>query len=178
MDQSVRKNSKNQRRVPEKSKKSVSIIGSGIAGLAAAVRLASSGHQVAVFEANDYAGGKMYEWQNEGYRFDMGPSVFTMPDYVEDLFRTAGKDPADYIEIKRPELPFNYFFDDGLVLNFYANLEKLIKEVASKTNDDEDTIRRYLENIQTKFDLTNTVFFRTHSTYSPIIFQKMPLKAC
>ncbi len=146
--------------MPEKITNTVSIVGSGIAGLAAAVRLASKGHQVAVYEANDYAGGKMYEWENEGYRFDMGPSVFTMPDYVEDLFRAAGKDPADYIEIVRPELPFNYFFDDGLVLNFYADLEKLIKEVASKTLDDEETIRLYLENIQTKFDLTNTVFLQ------------------
>ena len=146
--------------MPEKINKSVSIIGSGIAGLAAAVRLAAAGHQVAVYEANDYVGGKMYEWEHQGFRFDMGPSVFTMPEYVEDLFRIAGKSASDYIQINRPELPFNYFFDDGLVLNFYADLEKLIREVASKTNDDEATIRRYLDNIQTKFDLTNTVFLQ------------------
>ncbi len=148
------------KRVYEINSKSVSIVGSGIAGLAAAVRLAASGHQVSVFEANDIAGGKMYEWENEGFRFDMGPSVFTMPEYVEDLFRLAGKNPSDYIKIIRPQLPFNYFFDDGLVLNFYADLEKLVKEVAAKTMDDEATIRLYLENIQTKFDLTNTVFLQ------------------
>lgn len=138
----------------------VSIIGSGIAGLSAAVRLASKGYEVSVFENNDYAGGKMYEWENEGYRFDMGPSVFTMPEYVEELFREAGKNPEDYIKINRPELPFNYFFDDGLVLNFYADLKKLVTEVASKTSDNEETIRLYLEDIQTKFDLTNTVFLQ------------------
>jgi len=146
--------------LPEKINKTVSIIGSGIAGLAAAVRLAVQGYQVSVFEANDYSGGKMYEWENEGFRFDMGPSVFTMPEYVEELFKMAGKNPADYINIIRPELPFNYFFDDGLVLNFYSDIEKLIKEISSKTIDDEEAIRKYLDNIQTKYDLTNTVFLQ------------------
>lgn len=142
------------------NRKSVSIIGSGIAGLAASIRLAVEGYDVSVFEANDYAGGKMYEWEHNGYRFDMGPTVFTMPEYVEELFRIAGKNPADYIQITRPELPFNYFFEDGLVLNFYADTEKLIREVASKTNDDESAIRNYLENVQTKFALTNNVFLQ------------------
>jgi len=146
--------------VSEEFNKTISIIGSGIAGLAAAVRLASKGHQVTVYEANEYIGGKMYEWTHDGYRFDMGPSVFTMPEYVEELFLQAGKNPADYIDIIRPELPFTYFFDDGLVLNFYADLEKLIKEIASKTLDDEDTIRMYLDNIQAKYNLTNNVFLQ------------------
>jgi phytoene desaturase len=142
------------------SSKSAVVIGSGVAGLAAAIRLANMGFDVTVFEANNYVGGKMYEWENEGFRFDMGPSVFTMPEYVEELFRLTNRDPKNYIEIKRPELPFNYFFDDGLVLNFYADVEKLIAEVSSKTSDDEATIRKYLDNIQTKFDLTNTVFLQ------------------
>ncbi len=140
--------------------KNISIIGSGIAGIAAAIRLASKGHQVTVFEANDYAGGKMYEWSHAGYRFDMGPTVFTMPEYVEELFRIAGKNPADYLQMVKPELPFNYFFDDGLVLNFYADRKKLVNEVASKTKDDAASIRNFLENIQTKFELTNNVFLQ------------------
>lgn len=136
------------------------VIGSGVAGLASAIRLANMGFEVEVFEANNYAGGKMYEWRHDGFRFDMGPSVFTMPEYVNELFELSGRNPDDYLDIMRPELPFNYFFDDGLVLNFYADTERLIKEVASKTKDDEQTIRNYLRDIQTKFDLTNTVFLQ------------------
>ena len=138
----------------------VTIIGSGIAGISSAIRLAAIGKEVSVYEANNYLGGKMYEWNHEGFRFDMGPSVFTMPEYVEDLFKLCGKDPADYISINRPELPFNYFFDDGLTLNFYSDVEKLIHEIASKTSDDENAIRSFLDNIETKFDLTNTVFLQ------------------
>lgn len=136
------------------------VIGSGVAGLAASIRLAAQGFQVEIFESNSYAGGKIFEWEKDGYRFDMGPSVFTMPQYVEELFALVGKNPADYFEIIRPELPFNYFFDDGLVLNFYADLEKLVKEVATKTKDDEAVIRKYLGDIQEKFDLTNPVFLQ------------------
>jgi phytoene desaturase len=137
-----------------------SIIGSGVAGIAAAIRLACQGYKVHVFEANDYAGGKMYEWRHNGYRFDMGPTVFTMPGYIEDLFTLAGRDSKDYITILHPELPFKYFFDDGLVLDFFADREKLVKEIASKTSDNESVIQNYLQDIQTKFDLTNTVFLQ------------------
>lgn len=139
---------------------SVSVIGSGIAGLASAIRLANLGMRVTVFESNEYPGGKMFEWKQDGFRFDMGPSVFTMPEYIDELFTISGKNPRDYLKVTKPELPFNYFFDDGLVLNFYADTEKLIREVASKTKDDENTIRNYLKDVQTKFDLTNTVFLQ------------------
>jgi phytoene desaturase len=67
------------------------VIGSGVAGLASAIRLANMGFEVEVFEANNYAGGKMYEWRHDGFRFDMGPSVFTMPEYVNELFELSGR---------------------------------------------------------------------------------------
>ena len=61
------------------------VIGSGIAGLASALRLRAKGYDVDVFEANDYAGGKLHAFESRGYRFDYGPSLFTMPQYVEEL---------------------------------------------------------------------------------------------
>lgn len=144
----------------EDSQKTAIIVGSGIAGLAAAIRLAVQGIKVTILEANDFIGGKMNEWYHDGYRFDLGPSVFTMPKYVEDIFSLAGKKTEDYIDIIRPDLPFNYFFDDGLVLNFYADLEKLVEELATKTQDNEATIKRFLEDIQTKYELTDHVFLQ------------------
>lgn len=138
--------------------KTVSIIGAGIAGLAASIRLALQGYTVAVYEANDYPGGKVFEWENEGYRFDMGPTVFTMPSFLKELFDLAGKEMNDYIEIIQPEVPFHYFFEDGLVLKFHSDLEKLILEIASKTNDQPEAIRAYLKNVETKFELTKNVF--------------------
>ena len=72
------------------------IIGAGIAGLSLAVRLQSKGIQVSVFEANTYPGGKLTELSKKGYRFDMGPSLFTMPQFVEELFSISNKNINHY----------------------------------------------------------------------------------
>ena len=69
------------------SKAVANIIGSGIAGIASAIRLAQKGYAVTVFEANDYPGGKLSEFRLGDYRFDAGPSLFTLPDLVEEIGR-------------------------------------------------------------------------------------------
>ena len=76
----------------------IGIIGAGIAGLASAVRMAVRGYEVEVFEANTYPGGKLSQFDLQDYRFDAGPSLFTMPQYVDDLFRLAGEEPLDYFQ--------------------------------------------------------------------------------
>ena len=78
-------------------KSKVVIIGAGIAGIAAAIRLKTQGHSVAVYEANSYPGGKLTAFKDKGYRFDMGPSLFTMPQFIEKLFEAANKPIADYL---------------------------------------------------------------------------------
>ena len=72
------------------------VIGSGIAGLASAIRLRAVGIDVDVFEMNSYPGGKLTASSKHGYRFDMGPSLFTMPQFVEELFTVSGMKMADY----------------------------------------------------------------------------------
>ncbi len=75
---------------------SVSVIGSGIGGLSVAIRLAISGYDVTVFEKNDSPGGKLSLLEKKGYRFDTGPSLFTQPANVEELFALAGEPIEDY----------------------------------------------------------------------------------
>jgi phytoene dehydrogenase-like protein len=94
------------------SKKAL-IIGSGIAGIAASIRLALKGYQVEVFEANGYPGGKLSELIIQGYRFDAGPSLFTLPEQVEELFRLAGKDPSHHFDYLRLDVACHYFWEDG-----------------------------------------------------------------
>ncbi|MBT8263843.1 MAG: FAD-dependent oxidoreductase, partial [Muriicola sp.] len=62
------------------------IIGSGIAGIASALRLHKKGYAVTVLEKNAYPGGKLHSLSLNGYRFDLGPSLFTMPQFVDELF--------------------------------------------------------------------------------------------
>ena len=86
------------------------IVGAGIAGMAAAIRLQSIGYHVEIFEANSYAGGKLTAFKSNGYRFDMGPSLFTMPHLIEELFEIADKPIEDYFTYKRKSIICNYFF--------------------------------------------------------------------
>ena len=81
-------------------KKKIIVIGAGIAGLSSAIRLQNAGFQVSVFEMNDYPGGKLTAFSEKGYRFDMGPSLFTMPHFVDELFTVSNKKAEDYFSYK------------------------------------------------------------------------------
>jgi phytoene desaturase len=138
--------------------KSAVVIGSGIAGLAAAIRLAARGYSVDVYEANDYPGGKLREKRTKGYRFDMGPSVFTMPHLIDELFTLCGRNPRDYFTYTQLDRYFQYFFEDGTIINGYANVDKLAQELTAKSKDPESSFRKYVKNIEAKFKITNGVF--------------------
>ena len=105
------------------------IIGSGIAGLAAAIRLAVKGYEVEVFESNSYPGGKLSEINLNGYRFDAGPSLFTLPGLVDELFLLAGKKPKEFFEYQKLEVICRYFWEDGTKLAAWAELDRFAEEV-------------------------------------------------
>ena len=84
-----------------------------MAGLAAAVRLQKAGYAVTVFEAAASPGGKLGEMTLEGFRFDTGPSLFTRPDLVDELFLLAGEKPRDHFQYRRLDPVCHYFYPDG-----------------------------------------------------------------
>src|SRR5690606_21960707 len=110
------------------SHKKAIVIGAGIAGIATAIRLQIKGYAVEVYEANTYPGGKLIQFKQGAYRFDAGPSLFTMPHYVDDLFRLAGKNPQDYFQYKRKNESTRYFWDDGTQLTAHADPNLFAKE--------------------------------------------------
>ena len=79
----------------------IGIIGCGIGGLATAIRLQLKQKRVTVFESNSYPGGKLSEINSGNFRFDAGPSLFTLPKHVTDLFELAGKNPNDYFQYSK-----------------------------------------------------------------------------
>ena len=85
------------------------IVGSGIAGMASAIRLRNSGYSVNVFESNSYPGGKLSDFKLNEFRFDAGPQLFTLPDLVDDLFILCGENPSDFFNYKKKEIACNYF---------------------------------------------------------------------
>ncbi|AMR30329.1 phytoene dehydrogenase [Mucilaginibacter sp. PAMC 26640] len=134
------------------------IIGAGIAGIATAIRLAVKGYIVEVFEANGYAGGKLSEIDQNGYRFDAGPSLFTMPQYVEEIFELAGKKPSDYFRYQKLDVVCRYFYEDGTRIDANANTQKFAREINRSTAEPEINVIKYLANSSGIYTITNHVF--------------------
>lgn len=134
------------------------IIGSGIAGIATAIRLAVKGYAVTVFESNSYPGGKLTEINIDGFRFDAGPSLFTMPQYVDELFTLAGKNPRDYFRYEKLEEICKYFYEDGLYLTASADINEFAKEIEQKTNSSAREVHKYLSKSETIYEITHKVF--------------------
>ena len=134
------------------------IIGAGIAGIAAAIRLAVKGYQVQVFEANGYPGGKLSEIRQDGFRFDAGPSLFTMPQYVDELFELAGKDPQEYFQYQKLEVVCKYFYADGSRLTAFADTGKFTEEITRVTGEDPKAVKKYLANSANIYQITHRVF--------------------
>jgi len=142
------------------SKPSAIIIGAGIAGIATAVRLAVKGYSIQIFEANSYPGGKLSEIEQLGYRFDAGPSLFTMPQYVDELFELAGRDPRQTFNYIKLDTLCRYYYPDGTVLNAYADESELAGSIAQNTKTNKENIRRYLVNSARIYDITDHVFLQ------------------
>ena len=100
----------------------VAVIGSGLGGLSAAATLAARGYQVEVFEKNEWLGGKAAEIREEGFRFDMGPTILIRPSVLRRIFTEAGRKLEDYLDMVRLDPQWRCFFDDGLVLDLEDNL--------------------------------------------------------
>lgn len=94
-------------------KEKVIIIGAGMGGLSAAIRLLLAGYQVEIYEKNLTPGGKMSQIQAQGYTFDVGPTIVMMPDLYRQPFELAGKNPDDYFRLKRLEPMYDAYFKDS-----------------------------------------------------------------
>lgn len=134
------------------------VIGSGIAGLATSIRLRSIGYEVNVFESNPYPGGKLHQEKINGFRFDMGPSLFTMPWLVDELFQLVDRNPEDYFRYHRKETICNYFWEDGTTFSAHANREKFISEASITFDESPKNLQKYLDGNKNKYELTKSVF--------------------
>jgi phytoene desaturase len=137
------------------------IIGSGIGGLATAIRLAVKGHEVHVYEANAYPGGKLAEIQQEGFRFDAGPSLFTLPSLVDELFVLAGKNPSDYFEYQKLDEVCRYFWDDGQRLTVTSDIEKFDADVCETFGEKKGAVIEYLKQSAFKYESLNALFLQS-----------------
>lgn len=103
---------------PTRSPKKIVVIGAGVGGLACAVRLAKKGHSVTIYEASDYVGGKCRTEWIDGYAFDTGPSLLTLPAVYRDLFLKTGKRLEHILKLEPVDPSFTYIFHDGTRIVF------------------------------------------------------------
>ena len=134
------------------------IIGAGIAGLSLAVRLQSKGIQVSVFEANTYPGGKLTELSKKGYRFDMGPSLFTMPQFVEELFSISNKNINHYFSYKKKDTVCHYFYKDGTFFKASSDSDTFSSDAANVFDVKKNTLINYFKKSKKKYELTSSLF--------------------
>ncbi|NNK64486.1 MAG: phytoene desaturase [Gemmatimonadetes bacterium] len=102
------------------------VIGAGFAGLSAAALLARAGAQVTLVEKNSRAGGRARVWSSGGFRYDMGPSWYWMPDVFEDFFAEFGRRPDDYYTLERLDPSYRVVFSADEHLDLPAGEEALI----------------------------------------------------
>jgi len=115
----------------------IAVIGSGLGGLAAAATLAARGYHVEVFEQNPWLGGKAAVLEADGFRFDMGPTILTVPKVLSRVFEEAGRVMADYLDLRRLDPQWRCFFTDGSLLDLredMADMQESFNRLSARTS--------------------------------------------
>lgn len=141
------------------NKKKVIVIGGGLGGLSAAISLQQKGYDVHLYEQNNHLGGKLNRLEQDGFGFDLGPSILTMPHIFETLFRQSGKHMRNYIKIQRLNHQWRSFFPDGNVLDLYEDLRDMEEQNPSLTEKDIKQYTNLLKYSKKLYDITEQGYF-------------------
>lgn len=164
-------------------KKTVTVIGAGVAGLASAIRLQNKGYDVTIIEKDRLPGGKMNRIDLEGYQFDLGPTIVMMPELYREVFEEAGRNPDDYIPMQRIDPMYSSYFDEGEVRYDVSNdLVKNIEMFESISSEDAEGFLKYLSDLYHRFNIAKDHFLQrpfrnSKDFYNPfVISQGLKLK--
>ena len=119
-------------------KEKIIVIGAGLGGLSAAISLRAEGFEVEILEKNAQIGGKLNVREIDGFTFDLGPSIFTLPSIFEDLFKRAGKKMEDYLQLQPVTPHWRNVFEDGKVIDLYQENHLMKAELAKLDGNPED----------------------------------------
>jgi len=150
------------------------IIGSGIAGLAASIRLVAQGYEVHVYEKSDKPGGKLGYFSEKGYQFDTGPSLFTQPHQLEALLALVGEKLSDYFTYHKMPVSCHYFYEDGTFIEASADPDLFAEEAHKKTGEPASSIKNYLAASEKLYTRIGQVFLN-YSLHKISTLFKIPL---
>ncbi|MFD0958418.1 phytoene desaturase family protein [Paenibacillus chungangensis] len=138
------------------------VIGGGIGGMSAAIRLAADGHHVTLLEKNERVGGKLNIRAGEGFTFDTGPSILTMPWVLEQLFASAGRKLSDYAQLIRVEPQWRTFYGDGVTIDVTSDLPEMLNQMQRISSGDASQLLAYLQYCQRMYEASCKSYY-SHS---------------
>jgi phytoene desaturase len=147
------------------------IIGSGIGGLALACILGKKGYEVTVLEKNEQIGGRVSVFEAEGFRFDMGPSWYLMPDVFEHFFSLLGEDVHEYLQLQKLSPSYRIFFKDGRsdqkVVDIFSDLTKDVATVEALELGAGEKLKTYLAKAKIQYEIAlNRFMYKNYSSLS------------
>ncbi len=145
--------------VSEQEKKKIIVVGGGLGGISAAISLAQTGHDVELFEKNEKLGGKLNFLEKDGYIFDLGPSILTLPRNFSLLFERSGRKMSDYLSIRRVRPHWRNFFEDGMVVDLHPDPETMAYE-ARKAGENPARVKSFIEYSERLYDLVDKGYFQ------------------
>ncbi|MCA9380450.1 NAD(P)-binding protein, partial [Candidatus Dojkabacteria bacterium] len=125
--------------------KKVAIIGSGFGGLALAVRLQGKGYNVTIFEKQEKVGGHAYQLKKKGYTFDMGPSLITAPEIIDEVFKSAGEERAKYLEYIPLDPYYRIYFHDKTFIDYNGDSDSMKNQLAVFNKDDAKAYDKFMD---------------------------------
>lgn len=159
--------------------KKVLVIGAGIGGLSAAIRLQKAGYQVIIFEKEAIPGGKMHQIKEKGYTFDVGPTLVMMPSVYQDIFTLAGKDPNNYIPMTRLNPMYEVYFKGSPFRHYKLNTDLVdwMKILESKGERNSEGFLDYLNQMYQRYQVALKYFItkpfrRASDMYNPFMLRQ------
>lgn len=155
------------------------VVGAGLAGLAAAIRLAARGVRVTVLEREDQPGGRAGRLERDGYAFDTGPSVVTMPALLAELFTLGGDDLAEHVDLVRLDPAYRATFHDGSVLSVRGSVPAMVDEVRTAISPAEaDRFARFAAHLERLYEAEYATFIDAnfagpHSLLRPVALARL-----
>ena len=143
--------------------KEIVIVGGGLGGMSAAITLAKhKDFHITLIEKNPHLGGKLNVLEQDGFSFDLGPSIFTMPQYFDSLFEMHGKNREDYFKLVSVAPHWRNFFEDGNVIDLTDTLEGM-KDLENISDKDYQELQAFYKYTEKLYDFTNDILFKNQA---------------
>lgn len=154
----------------------VLIIGAGFGGLSAAALLAKDGYDVKVIEKNEGPGGRASVYSDKGFKFDMGPSWYLMPDVFEHFYANFDKKPQDLFELDKLDPSYRVFFDNSKMVDVASDLEKNYELFDSLEEGGAEKLKEYLDSAEELYDHSvKEMLYRDYTSVLDFLNGKMLL---